>query len=255
MTTLYNNLIERAASTHLDGGLNFYGNGFFANPLQWRIDMTAERAIQAYKSKPVDENELIKRTAFLLTAARTASPCEPVCTAYSTTFGSRVRWHFSKHIDASMRAEVLTETFAEHRVRGAMLDEMRKQDHLPRRLRAQTESVKNAKKRIANDKGREATSEEVCAELDIDISQLANLENLTQPLVSIENVDPYDEDKEDSPYSILENKELKAMVTESIGTLPENGLQLSCRFTTLKRSLTERLPVFWVSLNSRLPTS
>jgi RNA polymerase sigma factor FliA len=44
-------------------------------------------------------------------------------------------------LDAARRFEpgrdVRFETFAEHRVRGAMLDELRRLDHLPRRLRAQ----------------------------------------------------------------------------------------------------------------------
>ena len=188
--------------------------------------MTAERAIQAYKSKPVDENELIKTHSSLIDrCAHRLTMRTGMHSLFDDLWVTGAMALLETHRRFDPSRGIKFETFAEHRVRGAMLDEMRKQDHLPRRLRAQTESVKNAKKRIANDKGREATSEEVCAELDIDISQLANLENLTQPLVSIDNVDPYDEDKEDSPYSILENKELKAMVTESIGTLPER-LQL-----------------------------
>src|SRR5262249_2847094 len=43
-------------------------------------------------------------------------------------------------LDAARRfapgREVRFETFAEHRIRGAMLDELRRLDHLPRRLRA-----------------------------------------------------------------------------------------------------------------------
>ena len=106
-----------------------------------------------------------------------------------------------------------------------MLDEMRKQDHLPRRLRAQTEGMKNARKKLANELGREPTNEELCEVLDIDISQLANLQGLTQPIVDIQKIEPYHEETDNSPFALLENKELKGMVMRSIGTLPER-LQL-----------------------------
>src|SRR4051812_29662637 len=41
------------------------------------------------------------------------------------------------------------ETFAEHRVRGSMLDELRRQDHLPRRLRNRTDEMQKAKNMLS----------------------------------------------------------------------------------------------------------
>ncbi len=57
--------------------------------------------------------------------------------------------------------EVSFDTFAEHRVRGAVLDELRAMDPLPRRLRADTDKVKKAAIKLQQVNGREATPEEV----------------------------------------------------------------------------------------------
>lgn len=77
------------------------------------------------------------------------------------------------------------ETFAEHRIRGAMLDELRNLDHLPRRLRAQTDQVHKARAKLAKSLGREALPEELAAEVGVSLEELGGLEQLTQPHVQI----------------------------------------------------------------------
>ena len=62
-------------------------------------------------------------------------------------------------------------TFAEHRVRGAMLDELCRLDHWPRRLRNRTDDLVKTRKKLAGDLGREATVEEVADELGVDGSR------------------------------------------------------------------------------------
>lgn len=80
------------------------------------------------------------------------------------------------------------ETFAGHRIRGAMLDELRKLDHLPRRLRARTDEVEKTRKSLSEELGREATQEEVAASLDMDLEDLGGLEALRSPQVPLESV-------------------------------------------------------------------
>src|SRR5438045_4132317 len=67
------------------------------------------------------------------------------------------------------------ETFAEHRVRGAMLDELRRQDHLPRRLRNRTDQMQKAKQMLSTKLGREATVEEIAEELDADLEEVSGV--------------------------------------------------------------------------------
>ena len=187
--------------------------------------MTAERAIQAYTSKPVDENELIKNHSNMIDrCAHRLSMRTGMYDMFDDLWVCGAMALLDAHRRFDTSRGIKFETFAEHRIRGAMLDEMRKQDHLPRRLRAQTEGMKNARKKLANELGREPTNEELCEVLDIDISQLANLQGLTQPIVDIQ-IEPYHEETDNSPFALLENKELKGMVMRSIGTLPER-LQL-----------------------------
>jgi RNA polymerase sigma factor for flagellar operon FliA len=77
--------------------------------------------------------------------------------------------------------EVKFETFAEHRMRGAVLDELRRNDHLPRRLRTRYEEISRAKARLSGKLGREATPEEVASELKLDVVEVANVEMASAP--------------------------------------------------------------------------
>lgn len=92
-------------------------------------------------------------------------------------------------LEAARRFElsrgVRFETFAEHRIRGAMLDELRKMDHLPRRLRADTERVEKSRVVLSRQLGREPTSEELAKHLGLQVDELAELEQLRQPLLPL----------------------------------------------------------------------
>jgi RNA polymerase sigma factor for flagellar operon FliA len=83
---------------------------------------------------------------------------------------------------------VTFESFAEHRVRGAMLDELRRLDHLPRRLRSRTDDLKKAKHKLGTELGREATMEEVAKELDTDLQEVSEMEGLLEPTVPLDSV-------------------------------------------------------------------
>jgi RNA polymerase sigma factor for flagellar operon FliA len=77
------------------------------------------------------------------------------------------------------------ETFAEHRIRGAMLDELRRLDHLPRRLRADTEKVRRAQTRLSGELGRESTSDELASHLGMDAETLSALSSLSEPALPL----------------------------------------------------------------------
>jgi RNA polymerase sigma factor for flagellar operon FliA len=81
--------------------------------------------------------------------------------------------------------DVRFETFAEHRIRGAMIDELREMDHLPRRLRAETDRVRKARAALGQTLGREPTTEELAAHLNLPIEDVANLVTLAQPSVPV----------------------------------------------------------------------
>lgn len=79
--------------------------------------------------------------------------------------------------------DVRFETFAEHRVRGAMLDELRRMDHLPRRLRADVERVSTARSRLQQRLGREPDPSDVAEETGVPVEQVAELLHLLEPVL------------------------------------------------------------------------
>ncbi len=81
--------------------------------------------------------------------------------------------------------DIRFESFAEHRVKGAMLDELRRMDHLPRRLRAKVEGVSKAKREAGKQLGREATQDEVAKEVGLGLEEVAELELLLQPPIEL----------------------------------------------------------------------
>ncbi len=90
----------------------------------------------------------------------------------------------SRRFDSSRG--VTFETFVEHRIRGAMLDELRRMDHLPRRLRSRTDDVQKARKKLQGQLGREASTEEVAAELKLDMEEVGGIEALMEPHLSLD---------------------------------------------------------------------
>lgn len=92
----------------------------------------------------------------------------------------------SKRFDSERGASF--EGFVEHRIRGAMLDELRRLDHLPRRLRSRTDDLKRARHKLGSSLGREATLEEVAGEMQTDLEEVAEIEALLEPAVPLESV-------------------------------------------------------------------
>lgn len=70
---------------------------------------------------------------------------------------------------------VLFKTYAEARVRGAMLDHLREMDWAPRALRQRARQVEAAYREIEQERGRSATEEEVAAALNISLGELHEL--------------------------------------------------------------------------------
>lgn len=58
-------------------------------------------------------------------------------------------------------------TYAEFRIRGAILDELRAQDWVPRSVREKAKLLERCYMKLEQEKGRQATDEEVCGELGL----------------------------------------------------------------------------------------
>lgn len=126
-------------------------------------------------------------------------------------------------------------TYAEFRIRGAMLDELRSQDWVPRSVREKAKQLERVFARIEHAKGRPATDAEVCEELKLNPEEYAELLNEVRS-VSLLNYDDLnsltktdkksmmgliENGKLNNPFAEVSRQNLKGMVEKAINDLPE----------------------------------
>lgn len=115
--------------------------------------------------------------------------------------------------------DVKFETFAEHRVRGAMLDELRRMDHLPRRLRSDTAKVEAARSRLAQASGREPEPHEIAEAVGMPLEDVAELIHLAQPPLRAEDAGLHA--GAEGADEALAAAEARKAVADAIAALPE----------------------------------
>jgi len=127
-------------------------------------------------------------------------------------------------------------TFAEMRVRGAILDNLRALDWASRSTRRRAREVQAVYSQIEQENSRPATEEEVAERLKISISELhETLQDIRG--LSITNLDERDEatglsvadiiaDKSISPLDQLEANQRRRLLAKSIDKLPERERQV-----------------------------
>ncbi len=128
--------------------------------------------------------------------------------------------------------DVKFETYASLRIRGAILDQIRKMDWIPRTIRQKQKKIDAAIKNVETATGRAATDTEVAESLGISEDEYADW----QTQMAVTNVVSLDEFIEqgteapikdtgrsqmDSPEEALEKEELKKMLAESLELLTE----------------------------------
>ncbi|HEY1760259.1 MAG TPA: FliA/WhiG family RNA polymerase sigma factor [Bryobacteraceae bacterium] len=129
---------------------------------------------------------------------------------------------------------VKLKTYAEYKIRGAILDSLRGLDWAPRQHRKRSKQIEAAITKIEQELQRAPTEEEVAAHLGITIEayheQLVELQGLN--VGSLETATPDDEgsrdllnfisdDKESWPSSLMERSELQKVLADAIGKMPE----------------------------------
>ena len=127
-------------------------------------------------------------------------------------------------------------TYAVTRIRGAIFDELRSVDWVPRSVRQKTREVEEAVRRLEASLGRPATDEEIARDLGITVRDLEKLMMKISgtSILSLNDVwytgDDNDKvsiaDSIESPHSlnpdvIVEKEEIKRGIVQSIQELPE----------------------------------
>ena len=125
--------------------------------------------------------------------------------------------------------------YAEIRIRGAILDELRSMDWVSRTVRRQSAKLDGVQRGLRRKLGREATDDEVATELGIDLTQYFHLLHKLQPvlLLSFEDIGLNAEGEKRSfaqylrdwkavdPSVVVHFKKLRALVAEQVERLAE----------------------------------
>lgn len=119
------------------------------------------------------------------------------------------------------------ETYASLRIRGAILDEIRKLDWVPRTLRKKQKELSKAYVELETTLGRTPTDEEMGAELHLDSKEYYNLLQETN-ICSLVSMDEYEiqvsnikDTSMPTPEEYMQKKEMLRLLEGSIGELSE----------------------------------
>jgi RNA polymerase sigma factor FliA len=128
------------------------------------------------------------------------------------------------------------ETYVVPRIRGAILDELRALDWVPRSVRSKAKKLEKAIMEIESELGRMATAEEIAKKLEMNLEEYNEmlskvgghtLTSLDREIYETEesNGSLYDlikNVKADDPFQTIEKEELQKNLIEYLNSLPEN---------------------------------
>lgn len=122
------------------------------------------------------------------------------------------------------------ETFAGIRIRGAMLDEIRRGDWVPRSVHKNSRMISEAIKNLEAAYGRDVSDVEVAEKLDISINEYHHMLNevssgkilgIDDLGVSEDVIEIAQNHQQDEPYANIEHNIFKKSLAECISSLPE----------------------------------
>lgn len=127
------------------------------------------------------------------------------------------------------------ETYVLPRIKGAILDELRTMDWVPRSLRSKARNVETVTADLERNLGRSATAYEISEKLNIEVSQYSVLMQQihSASLLSLDSCAPEDQDihgnmydviedpRANNPVSNIEKEEMKKVLVKLIDCLPE----------------------------------
>lgn len=155
---------------------------------------------------------------------------------YTVEYDDLVGYGIFGLIDAidkfDMKKNVKFETYASLRIRGAILDQIRKMDWIPRTLRQKQKKMETAAASLEAAYGRPATADEIADELGISREEYEGWKSEAE-FTNMVSLDDYLEQgsegrmetfgaKFQQPEKVVQKQELKEMLVEALKTLTEN---------------------------------
>jgi RNA polymerase sigma factor FliA len=219
----------------------------------------AWRAYQGVSTGALDEKELIERYLPLV-----------------RNVVDRIKLNLPSHIDAQDLCSVGVtglmaavrkydpeqgHTFAGYaatRIRGAILDELRRMDWCPRRARARARKIKEAINQLEQRLGRAATEQDICKELNLSAKDYAKWLEESRPVtfIAIDHLGSGDDSDGVSLHDLLpdendetgrdkvEKQEMLQLLTQRIAELPDIPRKILAMYYFENMRLAEIATVF-----------
>ena len=139
-------------------------------------------------------------------------------------------------LDAAGRYDELRgaqfETYASQRIRGAMLDELRGADWLPRSMRSDMRKIESAISRVQQRLGKAPAESDIAGELGMTLADYQQLlqESRGAQLMYYEDFhnsdeedffERYETDGKSNPLEVLKDERFRGALIDAIGNLPE----------------------------------
>jgi len=135
-------------------------------------------------------------------------------------------------IDAyDLERQVKFETYCAPRIRGAILDELRSMDWVPRLVRHRTAKIEQARQSIQMQTGRVATEQEIADRLGVDPDEFDKVKRDGQPVAKISisrqaypsdgsrdvrEIDVIKDDTQINPLGLVQRKDVKDLMTKGL---------------------------------------
>lgn len=126
------------------------------------------------------------------------------------------------------------ETFAVSRIRGAIIDELRSQDWLPRSLRQKAKEIEANMRQLEHSLGRTASDQELATSLGVSVDQLPrSLAEVVAPVLSLDDLISMGDDGQKiswldtlpddrlGPAAIFDHEEMLTILGTAIDLLPD----------------------------------
>lgn len=128
--------------------------------------------------------------------------------------------------------EVKFETYASLRIRGSILDQIRKMDWIPRTIRQKQKKIDTAMKEIETATGRAATDEEIAQKLEISTDDFADWQSQMKitGVVSLNEfmesgseipAEQHNQHRFEEPEEVIEKEELRKVLGQALELLTE----------------------------------
>ncbi len=192
---------------------------------------------RASGSKELKDKLLVQYAGVVKHVAHRIAVSLPASVEYDDLVGSGIMGLIKAVESFEPERGLKFETFATHKIRGAILDELRTLDWVPRSVRQKARTLHKAYAQLENEYGRMPYDDEVAAHLNITLDEFETMVTESAPttILSLEEalpsrgeenkslslIDTIEDTQGSNPLQELGFKEVKRILKETISALPE----------------------------------